>query len=360
MGFDGFILLSLFYAIIGVRVVSQIVAHRREIFDLRFTEADRALVQQAAFFVLVPISVALHEFGHAVAIWSLGGQVVDFGYFVFAGFVSYREPFTDGQRILVALAGPLVNVILSGAALAVVVLRRPPLRAAYNELLLQFAILSTANALVFYPLLDLVSGLNGDWYQMYFGGVPALSGAILIGHLGILRLGYWAWKDPRISARLATLTGAPRGTARSPMGRIRRDRDAMGGNGDGASSEEHALRAAGARVASGWPEPVDLAVQRHGTEVALVLAWRAESDLRSVVARATGTGGLELWGVVAPQPTVSRRSGPTPSPEPTVTTAVRRRLHQRASLPDVDALTLELRMAMEEVEGWDAPVASAP
>ncbi len=360
MGFDGFILLSLFYAIIGVRVVGQIVARRREIFDLRFTEADRALVQQAAFFVLVPISVALHEFGHAVAIWSLGGQVIDFGYYVFAGFVSYREPFTDGQRILVALAGPLVNVILSAVAIAVVVLRRPPLRAAYNELLLQFAILSTVNALIFYPLLDLVSGLNGDWHQMYFGGVPALSGAILIGHLGILGLGYWAWKNPQMANRFATLTGAPNGTARSPMGRLRRDPHATQGGAGSTSPQERDLRAAGARVASGWPEPVELTMQRHGPEVALVLAWRAHTDVRSVVARATSSGGLELWGVVAPQPDVTRRSGFDPSPGPATTTAIRRHLHQRASLPDVDALTLELRMAMEEVEGWDASMVPAP
>ncbi len=360
MGFNGFILLSLFYAVIGVRVVGQIVARRREVFDLRFTEADRALVQQAAFFVLVPISVALHEFGHAVAIWSFGGQVIDFGYFVFAGFVSYREPFTDAQRILVALAGPLMSVLLSAAALAVVFLRRPPLRAAYNELLIQFAILSTVNALIFYPLLDLVSGLNGDWHQMYFGGVPALSGAILIGHLGILGLGYWAWKNPRTAGRLATLTGAPAGTARSAMGRLRPDSNVTLGNSHGDSGEERALRSAGARVVSGWPEPVDMAVQRHGAEVTLVLAWRGTADLRSVVARATSSGGLELWGVVTPQPRVSHRSDRVQSPEPMGPAAVRRRLHQRSSLPDVDSLTLELRVAMEEVEGWDAPVISRP
>ena len=38
---------------------------------------------------MVPISVALHELGHAVAIWSMGGEVVDFGYYGFAGYVSY-------------------------------------------------------------------------------------------------------------------------------------------------------------------------------------------------------------------------------------------------------------------------------
>ena len=75
MGFGPFILISLFYAVIGVRVVTQVVQRRRELFDRRFTIADRSLVDQAAFFILVPISVALHELGHAVAVWLAGGTV---------------------------------------------------------------------------------------------------------------------------------------------------------------------------------------------------------------------------------------------------------------------------------------------
>lgn len=77
MDFGPFILFSLFYAVVGVRVVRQLVARRRETFDRVFTAADRALVDQAAFFVLIPISVALHELGHAVTIRALGGTIED-------------------------------------------------------------------------------------------------------------------------------------------------------------------------------------------------------------------------------------------------------------------------------------------
>src|SRR5688572_21338060 len=163
MGFGPFILLSLFYAVIGVRVVIQVVQRRRELFDRRFTQADRSLVDQAAFFILVPIAVALHELGHAVAIWLFGSEVVDFGYYVFAGFVSYPGGLDEWQEILIALAGTFVNVVLSAIAIGIVFLKKPPLRAAYNELLLQFALLSGFNALIFYPLIDVIGGMNGDW-----------------------------------------------------------------------------------------------------------------------------------------------------------------------------------------------------
>src|SRR5262245_9436766 len=132
MPFGGFALLSLFYAFIGLRVGRDVWVRRRELFDLRFTDADRYLIDQASFFLLVPISVALHELGHAVAIWSFGGHVVAFSYWVFAGSVSYNEPFTNVQHIVVAAAGTIVNVILCALALAVVFLKRKPYRAAIN------------------------------------------------------------------------------------------------------------------------------------------------------------------------------------------------------------------------------------
>ena len=126
MPFGTFALISLFYVFIGLRVVRDLWVRRREAFDLRFTESDRYLIDQSSFFLLVPISVALHELGHAVAIWIYGGKVIDFNYYVFAGSVSYNEPFTNAQHIIVAAAGTIVNLILCAMALLVVFFRRPP------------------------------------------------------------------------------------------------------------------------------------------------------------------------------------------------------------------------------------------
>ena len=344
MGFGPFILLSLFYAVIGVRVVAQLARSWRPTFDHRFTMQDRALVDQSAFFILLPISVALHELGHAVAVWSFGGRVLDFGYYVFAGFVSYDpRSFSDAQRILVALAGPLVSVVLGVAAIAYVFLRARPMRAAFNELFLQFAALSIINALVFYPLLDVFSGLGGDWSQMYDGGVPALSALIFIGHAGILGLGIWAFRNDGIQARFAALTGLPAGVKRGYLGGLnQRERTFPAAR----SPAETRLREAATRVSSGWNRPVQLTVQAAGQETipGVALQWTGADDpgTRRILARATPSDGLEIWGTTA--------TDDPNHPE---------RLVTLPTIPETDDLTLALRLAMEDVERRSAKYASS-
>ncbi|MDQ3043793.1 MAG: hypothetical protein M3R06_01395, partial [Chloroflexota bacterium] len=249
MGFGPFILLSLFYVFIGLRVVRRLVREWRPTFDTSFTQVDRGLVDEAAFFLLLPLSVALHELGHAVAIWVMGGAVTGFGFYGFAGYVSYREPFSEAQRIGVALAGPGVNVLLTGGVLAFVLIRRPPPRAAINELLVQFAFLSGVNAFIFYPAFDLATGLRGDWYQVYFGGAAGLSGVILAGHLVVLAAGFWLVRDPGMRTRFARLTGVPSGYQRGLLGGIQPiDTPA----GDRLAVSEIPVRESAERVASGW------------------------------------------------------------------------------------------------------------
>ena len=175
MSLGPFALISLFYVILGVRVIYQLARNFRQTFDRNFTHEDRMLVDQAAFFVLLPISVALHELGHAIAIWLYGGEVLGWGLRIRRYVAFDPREFTDAQQILIAAAGTAVNLLLAGIAVALVFLKRPPFRAAINELLIQFTWISLLNALVVYPLLDIVSGLEGDWSQMYGGGVPALS-----------------------------------------------------------------------------------------------------------------------------------------------------------------------------------------
>lgn len=337
--FNAFILLSLFYCFIGVRVIAQLARRWHATWDRSFTPGDRALVDQAAFFILLPISVALHELGHATAIWSFGGHVSDFGFYVFAGYVSYAEPFSNVQRIIVAMAGPLVSVVLGVLAVAVVFAKRPPMRAAYNELLLQFALLDIINVLVFYPLLDLASGLEGDWSQMYFGHVPALSLAILVVHVGILAFGYWAWKDPGMRARVATLTGAPVGAERSLLGGFRRSAASPSAAQAAIvlNPTERVLRDAAARVVSGWPTPVEAQLKRGTSESVLTLAWRDGAARRAVLVWAT-PDGFDLWGAVAPD------DAPPP----------RRHLDHLPPGASDDRLTLALRLAMEDVAGWQA------
>ena len=177
MSLGPFALISLFYVILGVRVIYQLARNFRQTFDRTFTHEDRMLVDQAAFFVLLPISVALHELGHAIAIWLYGGEVLDWGFYGFAGYVAFDpRDFTDAQQIVIAAAGTVVNLLLAAIALALVFLKRPPFRAAINQLLIQFTWISLLNALVVYPLLDIVSGaqrrLDADVRRRCAGAQP--------------------------------------------------------------------------------------------------------------------------------------------------------------------------------------------
>ena len=328
-----FALISLFYLALGVRVVFQLARSWRTVFDRTFTPAERGLVDQAAFFLLVPVSVALHELGHAAAITALGGRVLSWGYYGFAGFVGYDpRQFSDPEQIVIAAAGTLVNLALAATALGLVFLRRPPMRAAFNELLIQFVVVSLVNALVVYPLLDVLTGLNGDWTQMYDGGVPALSLTILAFHVAILGGLWWAWRDEGIRARVATLTGAP--ALRTV--RLRRGGHAGGAPvAPGASAEEHLLSEAAERVASGWPCSVQAGIQATPDGAMLVLSWQGGGLQRAVLARIAG-GQLDLAGVTVVDGDQ----------------AIRRPLRREGTLPDADRLTLALRLAMETVETW--------
>jgi Zn-dependent protease len=335
MSLGPFALISLFYVILGVRVIYQLARSFRQTFDRNFTHEDRLLVDQAAFFVLLPIAVALHEIGHAIAIRLYGGEVLAWGFYGFAGYVAFDpRDFTDAQQIVIAAAGTAVNLLLAAIAVAFVFLKRPPFRAAINQLLIQFTWISLLNALVVYPLLDIVSGLNGDWTQMYGGGVPALGLVILIIHVTVLAALFWAWKSPTMRARVARLTGgSPRSGRISATSRLPATSDA------GATAAEQALREAATRVASGWSSPVEAAIQRGRNGSALVLSWGTGAVQRSVMAIAPETGGIEFSGAL--------RAG-SGSPE-------QRPLGRDPGERDVDRLTMMLRLAMESVEGWTPP-----
>lgn len=332
MDFGPFALISLFYLVLGVRVIYQLVRNFRQTFDLHFTRQDRVLVDQAAFFVLLPISVALHELGHAAAIRLFGGQILDWGFYGFAGYVSFdpRE-FTSAQQVIIAAAGVTVNMILAAIAVGLVFLKKPPMRAALNELLIQFTWISLLNALVVYPALDFVTGLNGDWMQMYDFRVPALSATILVVHVGVLAALFWAWKSPKVRARIAQLTDdAP------PATRIAGKRHGAGTLPASATPAERALHEAASRVASGWPAPLEAAIQRGSGGTALVLTWGEPAIQRSVIAVAPDGGGVNVTGVLRP-------AGRPPE---------QRSLGGDAAPLDANRLTMLLRLAMESVESW--------
>jgi hypothetical protein len=328
MGLGPFTIISLLYAVIGIRSVARLVNSWEQVWDRRFTVHDRRLVDEAAFFVLVPVSVALHELGHAAAIWGFGGEVTGWGYYGFAGWVSFIPyGFTEVELTLISAAGSIVNAVLCLAALALVMLR--PFRAAINELLIQFAIVSGANAFILYPLLDLASGMNGDWRQMYDSGVPWLTGVIVAAQAAMIGLGYYLYADPGMKARLAKLTDVPAGMERGFFGGIHPgtiDIKAL-------TPEERVLREASERVASGWPSKVETGLQRFDTGTAMTLAWQRGAHGFAIATRTFATGRTDIVAL----------NGRGPERRPQL-------LRGWAELPSADELTMALRIAMETVE----------
>src|SRR5690606_15853002 len=144
-----------------------------EIFDDRLTAEDRNRIIRLAIFVLLPLSIVLHEAGHAIAVWSFGGEVLDFGFYLYYGYVSHRGFYYPLDLAIISFAGPVVNVILGLGAFAIAWFW--PRRAAVNYLLFVFCAFELFNALVFYPLFDFGGGIAGDFSSIYSRDTPVFS-----------------------------------------------------------------------------------------------------------------------------------------------------------------------------------------
>ena len=75
------------------------------------TRHKKSIAEQASFFIAVPLGVFWHEFGHALAVWVSGGQVAEFGYRVFWGYVVPQGMFTPAQYWFISLAGTLGSLV---------------------------------------------------------------------------------------------------------------------------------------------------------------------------------------------------------------------------------------------------------
>ncbi|MEW5718902.1 MAG: tetratricopeptide repeat protein [Chloroflexota bacterium] len=158
-----FDLLSLLYAFLGVRAIWTLAKNWRAFADDELTAFDRRLASEIAFFVFIPIGVFLHELGHAIATLQVGGQVVEFHYAFFYGYVVPRGNFTLLQDWWISLAGNLVSVIFGFVPLALLPLTR---KVWIKYTMLALARIQLGWALVGYPLLTL-AGFHGDWLTIY-------------------------------------------------------------------------------------------------------------------------------------------------------------------------------------------------
>jgi hypothetical protein len=204
---DTFSALSWIYLLGAGFTVYQLFQHRREFWDDKVTTRDRQLAGSVAFFLLVPVAVLFHEFGHMLAAWSTGSEVLGLHYFFYWGYVEYIPSSTDPlQAWYVALAGNFFSYIL-GIACIVAALTLPNLKLVLRVVLAQLGILEIVQTLILYPLMSLDPNFHGDWDSIYdFAATPVASWTTLAWHL--LSLAGFVYLL-RANRRLTYLTGGP-------------------------------------------------------------------------------------------------------------------------------------------------------
>jgi tetratricopeptide (TPR) repeat protein len=180
-------LISVFYFFRSGQLALRIGRNWRDIRAEPLTREKHALAEQAAFFISVPPSVLIHELFHALAIWLFGGQVVEFAYRVFWGYVVPAGEFSPVQMFFIGLSGTLGS-LLFGLAIWLALRHNPSRTLRYFGLRsFRFQIYFS---LLYYPLISLVLPI-GDWRIIYsFTATPYLSIATLLIHAGLL-LVFW-------------------------------------------------------------------------------------------------------------------------------------------------------------------------
>ncbi len=95
--FSLFDILAIIYLFRSVQLGLKIWREWAQIKLEPFTAAKKQLADQSSYFIAVPIGVLAHELGHAAAVWAFGGQVAEFHYRGFWGYVVPVGSFTAAQ-----------------------------------------------------------------------------------------------------------------------------------------------------------------------------------------------------------------------------------------------------------------------
>ncbi len=160
MRFD---LISLLTIVASFIVLIELKGNWSQFWDDKVTLEDKLLASKLAFFVLVPLGVLLHEIGHSLATWQVGGTVKTFRWFGFSGYIIPVGNFSLAEHWWISFAGNLVSILLGLVAIPLVFWVRKRIVA---ETLFAFAFVQLLYALIGYPLYSLVTQ-SGDWVTIY-------------------------------------------------------------------------------------------------------------------------------------------------------------------------------------------------
>ena len=202
-----FVALTILVILAGLRTLVRVVKEWKNLWDDDLTREDAKLASSASFYLLIPPTVALHELGHAVAVWSVGLEVESFWFLGYMGAV-FHQPSSDAGNFAIALAGNAVTLAIGIACIAWGLVR--PGHPVRNILWIDLGRQSLFLVLIFYPILCLV--FAGDFQTIYaFSKTPIASLITAVVHAALLVGGYrLIWPRIKARARLLCSRQAPR------------------------------------------------------------------------------------------------------------------------------------------------------
>ncbi|MBF2067382.1 MAG: M50 family metallopeptidase [Calothrix sp. C42_A2020_038] len=208
---SSFDLISIFYSIISIDTIFRLVKNWTSVCDNFITPKDKLLIQRTAVFILVPVGVFFHELGHAVATWLFGGEVREFQWRIFWGYVVPVGNFTSEQIWWIAFSGNLISVLLGLAAiLAIFLVKKQVLK----ELFYTFAIVQLVYSLIFYPIFSFTN-FRGDWVKIYDFSIQPYAQITLVLHIALL-FGLWQASRMKLLAKYLTINTNVRNVIETP------------------------------------------------------------------------------------------------------------------------------------------------
>lgn len=186
--------ISIIYGLAGAITFFRLVKHRHAFFDRIVTREDRHLAWAVSLFLLTPLGVLAHEAGHHLTAEFYGATNVELHHHGYWGFVTYNGVLDSTTHLKIAASGPIVGALLGYLSLGVAMMF--PIPTIFRHVIAIFGFLEIFHHLIGYPLIDIVSGLQGDFHTIY--SFLPFSWAVLAGifHLTLLALFYLAWQHP--------------------------------------------------------------------------------------------------------------------------------------------------------------------
>ena len=178
-------IISILYGLTGLYTLYRLYVDRASFADHLVICEDINLTFMVAIFVLILVSVLAHE-----------ATSIELHHRRVPGFVIYSAGpgFDSSKVLLVSMAGPVVIALL--AFFSIFAERVIPAKKIITRTLAFYSLVGGYHILIGFPLIDLFSGLEGDFHTMY--SLLPLPGVALAGFVQLILFGLLilSWKRP--------------------------------------------------------------------------------------------------------------------------------------------------------------------